>query len=112
MADLVQREPAAQLNVTINGQNGNYPDPVSYDLDDAGVRGIVKEALLDGYIPGVDADPNADISDFVVDRFQATEELPPRIFLRPKTPFGLYKCPACGYHAFDGVECFDCGFRA
>jgi hypothetical protein len=22
------------------------------------------------------------------------------------------KCPRCGYHAFDGVECFDCGYRA
>lgn len=102
----------AQLNVTINGQNGNYPDPVSYDLDDAGVRGIVKEALLDGYIPGISADPDADITDFVVDRFPATAELPPRIFLRPKTPFGLGKCPRCGYYAFDGAECFDCGYRA
>jgi len=24
----------------------------------------------------------------------------------------LGKCPRCGYHAFDGVECFDCGYRA
>lgn len=21
------------------------------------------------------------------------------------------KCPACGYYAFNGVECFDCGYR-
>ena len=21
------------------------------------------------------------------------------------------KCPACGYYAFNGIECFDCGYR-
>jgi rRNA maturation protein Nop10 len=25
---------------------------------------------------------------------------------------GLYRCPACGYYAFNGIECFDCGYRA
>lgn len=24
---------------------------------------------------------------------------------------GYYKCPACGYWAFDGRECHDCGYR-
>lgn len=23
----------------------------------------------------------------------------------------LLKCPACGYYAFNGIECFDCGYR-
>lgn len=23
----------------------------------------------------------------------------------------LSKCPVCGYHAFNGQECFDCGYR-
>jgi ribosomal protein L32 len=23
----------------------------------------------------------------------------------------LVKCPACGYHAWNGEECFDCGYR-
>jgi len=23
----------------------------------------------------------------------------------------LGRCPRCGYHAFNGVECFDCGYR-
>ena len=22
------------------------------------------------------------------------------------------KCPACGYYAFNGIECFDCGYKA
>jgi len=21
------------------------------------------------------------------------------------------KCPVCGFHAFNGEECFDCGYR-
>jgi DNA-directed RNA polymerase subunit RPC12/RpoP len=25
---------------------------------------------------------------------------------------GLLRCPACGYYAFNGIECFDCGYRA
>lgn len=24
----------------------------------------------------------------------------------------LMRCPACGYWAFNGIECFDCGYRA
>lgn len=24
---------------------------------------------------------------------------------------GLFRCPACGYFAFDGTECFDCGYH-
>jgi hypothetical protein len=23
----------------------------------------------------------------------------------------LDRCPSCGYHAFNGVECFDCGYK-
>jgi ribosomal protein L32 len=23
---------------------------------------------------------------------------------------GLSRCPCCGYYAFNGVECFDCGY--
>lgn len=22
----------------------------------------------------------------------------------------LYKCPRCGYYAFNGSECYDCGY--
>lgn len=25
--------------------------------------------------------------------------------------FNLSQCPACGYWAFNGIECFDCGYR-
>jgi hypothetical protein len=75
--------------VTINGQNGDYPDPVDFDTADDGVRQIAVEAIRTGYIPGIDSDPNANLDDFVVDRFAATEELPARLMVRPKTPFGV-----------------------
>lgn len=26
-------------------------------------------------------------------------------------PVAYSKCPACGYYAFNGYECFDCGYR-
>jgi hypothetical protein len=86
---MVVREPNARLNVTINGQNGDLPDPVSFDATEGDIRQVAAEAIQTGYIPGIDADPNVDLTDFVVDRFQATEELPPRLMLRPKTPFGV-----------------------
>jgi len=86
---LVPFEPNARLNVTINGQNGDYPDPVSYDSTDGDVKQIATEAIRTGYIPGIAADPNANLMDFVVDRFPNTAELPPRLMVRPKTPFGV-----------------------
>jgi hypothetical protein len=86
--DMVQFEPNARLNVTINGQNGDLPDPVSYDATDGDIKQIVTEAIHTGYIPGIDADANADLTDFVVDRFPASEDLPPRLMVRPKVPFG------------------------
>lgn len=82
-------EPDARLNVTINGENGDYPDPVSYESTDGDVRQIATEAIRTGYIPGIAADPTADLADFVVDRFPATAELPSRLMVRPKTPFGF-----------------------
>lgn len=89
MTDMVPYEPNARLNVTINGQNGDLPDPVSFEATDGDIKQIAVEAIQTGYIPGIAADPNVDLTDFVVDRFQATEELPPRLMVRPKTPFGV-----------------------
>jgi hypothetical protein len=74
--------------VTYNGQNGDYPDPVAFDLADGDVRQIVSEAIASGYIPGIDRVEAPDLADFVVDRFAATDDLPQRLMVRPKTPFG------------------------
>lgn len=78
----------ARLNVTWRGQNGDLPDPLGIDTTDGDVKQIATEAVRTGYIQGIDADPTVNFQDFVVERFDATADLPPRVFLRPKTEFG------------------------
>lgn len=78
----------ARLNVTWAGQNGDLDDPVSLDLPDSDVRRIAAEAIAAGSIPGIARAEGVDLSDFVVDRFPATANLPARLMARPKTPFG------------------------
>jgi hypothetical protein len=78
----------ARLNITYSGSNGDLPDFVSYDTPDSDIRRIASEAILSGSVPGIAA-VNADFSDFVIERFGATEVREfPLISLRPKTPFG------------------------
>ncbi len=80
----------AKLTITYNGQQGDLPDLVSYDSTDGDLKQIAAESVRDGYIPGIDADPNVDFTDFVVDRFPARDDVPyNRLSLRPKTPFGV-----------------------
>lgn len=80
----------ARVNVTYNGANGDLPDPVSYQASNGDIFQMVAEALHTGYIPGIPADPNADLTDFVVDRFDANEVRPYSLLsVRPKTPFGI-----------------------
>ncbi len=78
----------ARVNITFSGNNGDLPDPVSYDATDADIKAWVTEAVRGGDVPGIAADPNANFHDFMVDRFPATGDLPNRIAIRPKTPFG------------------------
>lgn len=88
MTEMVPYVPNARLNITINGQNGDHPDPMDFELTDEEIKRIATESLISGYVTGIDAIPDANLSDFVVDRFSATDELPPRLMIRPKTPFG------------------------
>lgn len=79
----------ARVNVTFSGSNGDLPDPVLFQAGDADIKTWVTEAVRTGGVPGIAAAPNADFSDFVVDRFAASEARPWNyIVLRPKTPFG------------------------
>lgn len=79
----------ARLNVTFGGQNGDLPDLVNYDATDTEIRTFATEAVRAGSVPGIGMQANADFTDFVVDRFAATDDVPTnRIVLRPKTPFG------------------------
>lgn len=80
----------ARLNITWAGSNGDLPDHIPYDASDAEIRTWATEAIQTGGIPGIQADPMVRLDDFVIDRFPATAEIQAnRIFLRPKTPFGL-----------------------
>lgn len=79
----------AIVNVTWNGQNGDLKDPVPYDTSDADIRQAVRESLASGNVPGIQADSDVDtLNDYVVERFNSVDDLPNRILLRPKTPFG------------------------
>jgi hypothetical protein len=77
----------ATLNITYKGQNGTLPDMIRYDATNNEILGWATEAIRGGF-PGINADPDVDLNDFVVDRFPADGDLPNRIFCRPKTPFG------------------------
>jgi hypothetical protein len=78
----------ARVNVTFGGSNADLPDPVSFDLPDAQVKSMVTEAIQQGF-PGMEASQSVNLTDYVVDRFEATEARPWRLLsLRPKTPFG------------------------
>lgn len=79
----------ARVNITWAAQNGDLPDPVAYDTPDDQLKTMLVEAITTGSIPGLRADANVDLRDFVVDRFEATEARPWRaIMVRPKTAFG------------------------
>lgn len=79
----------AQLNITYAGQNGDLVDQVPFDLTDQEILDIAREVVQGGNVPGINATPDPDFSDFVVERFNATDDVPnPRLVVRPKTPFG------------------------
>lgn len=85
----VVAEHEARLNITYRRQNGDLPDPVSAAATDAEVIQWVTEAVRAGHVPGITADPDVDLSGFVVDRFGPNEARPYSLLqVRPKTPFG------------------------
>lgn len=86
----VLRPDQARVNITYAGQNGDLPDPVSFDTNDADIKGMITEAIRAGSIPGIPADPHAALQDFVIDRYAPNEQRPYNLLqLRPKTPFGM-----------------------
>lgn len=77
----------AVLNITYANTNGDLKDWVPFDATDADIKRFASEAIQSGSIPGIDAQA-ADFTDFMVQRFAAKDDLPNRVVLRPKTPFG------------------------
>ena len=79
----------ARVNVTWKGRNGDLHDPVAYDATDRDIKEWVYEAIQSGSVDGIPRDRRAQLQNFVVDRFPASNQNPyNRIFVRPKTPFG------------------------
>lgn len=96
------KDTEARVNITYGGKNGDLPDAVFFNATDADVKAWVTEAVRAGSVPGLDAAPDANFADFVIDRFTANETRPYNLFqVRPKTPFGF----ACGH-------CNECFFVA
>ena len=82
-------ENEARFNISYEGENGDFVDPVAFDATDADLKAWASEAMANGDIPGLPATPNADFTDFVVQRLEAKHgEAANRILLRPKVPFG------------------------
>lgn len=92
MADIEVYVPEnmSKLTITYQGQQGDLPDLVLFDLDDDAIKRIAAESVGSGYVPGIDTYVQVDFNDFVVDRFPARHDIPyNRLSLRPKTPFGI-----------------------
>jgi uncharacterized protein (DUF2236 family) len=70
------KDTEARVNITHRGSNGDLPDPVFFQATDGDIKNWVTEAVRAGSVPGIVADPDADFTDFVVDRFAATEARP------------------------------------
>jgi hypothetical protein len=90
----------ARVNVTYKNrdrepENFELPDPVAFVASDADIKGWVSEAIRTGSIPGIVADPNVDLTGYVVDRFPAPANPAPgqrnyaMLQIRPKTEYGL-----------------------
>lgn len=93
--DIVQLRPRmvqeteAVLLITYGGHNGELQDVVPRDSTVESLRAFATEAVRNGGVRNIPATPNADFTDFVVDRFEPTPETPyARFVIRPKTPFG------------------------
>ena len=75
------------INMTYNGQSGNYVANIDAGLDDSSIRRICEEAVRAGEVPGLPKNIRVDaFRNFVIDRFHGNEGV--RFVVRPKVPFG------------------------
>lgn len=74
------------INLTWQGQSGNYLVDMDPSVDDATVMNICEESVRAGEVPGVSREiPKNAFANFVIDRFPGAQ---PRFVVRPKVPFG------------------------
>jgi len=84
------------LNITWQGQSGNYLVQMDPGVDDNIIKSICEEAVRAGEVPGISLDiPRNAFANFVVDRFHGEQT---RFVVRPKVPFGrgTPPCPRPG----------------
>ena len=75
------------INITYQGQSGNYLVNMDAGVDDATIKNICEEAVRSGEVPGISAAlPQNAFANFVIDRFDGNQ---PRFVVRPKVPFGF-----------------------
>jgi hypothetical protein len=74
------------INITYQGQSGNYLVDLDPGLDDNTIKNVCEEAIRAGEVPGIAAGiPAHAFANFVLDRFHGNQA---RFVLRPKVPFG------------------------
>jgi hypothetical protein len=79
----------ARVGVWYKGEYGDLPDPVPRDAGEGDVKQWLTEAIVAGDVPGIAADPNADLTDYALDRDPAKADRPYHMIgVRPKVPFG------------------------
>lgn len=85
----------AILQVNYNGQQGEVAQPVVFELNDEGgardpalIRSIAQEALRSGTVRGMDAIPDADLTDFPVRAYPSRDGLPNRFSVTEKVEYG------------------------
>jgi hypothetical protein len=75
------------INITWQGQSGNYVVRLDPGVDDATIRNLCEEAVRSGEVPGIRPNiPKHAFANFVIDRFHGGQA---RFVVRPKVPFGV-----------------------
>jgi hypothetical protein len=75
------------INITWQGQSGNYLVNMDPGLDDNTIKNICEEAVRSGEVSSITPNiPRHAFANFVIDRFHGEQ---PRFVVRPKVPFGV-----------------------
>ena len=74
------------INITYQGQSGNYLVNMEPGVDDQTVKNVCEEAVRAGEVAGISPNiPRNAFANFVIDRFHGEQA---RFVVRPKVPFG------------------------
>ena len=75
------------INITYQGQSGNYLVDIDPGVDDNTIRNVCQEAVRAGEVLGINPNiPGNAFAHFVIDRFHTNPQT--RFVVRPKVPFG------------------------